>query len=206
MSYAPDYCTDDELKAYIRIPDADEVDDVQIAVAITAASRAIDDATRRQFGLTEVEARYYVPEWDAGSSRYIVRTDDFPGIDEDFVVAVDSASDETYATELVAVDYRATPLNSPANGRPFERLALKSSAAPPADTLVKVTAAWGWAEVPATIKQATLLQAHRFLKRREAWQGVSGSPEMGLGETRLLDKLDVDVALMVRAYRRQVWA
>jgi hypothetical protein len=37
MAWAPDYVTDDELKAYLRI--GDDVDDDQIALAIAAAAR-----------------------------------------------------------------------------------------------------------------------------------------------------------------------
>jgi hypothetical protein len=66
---------------------------------------------------------------------------------------------------------------------------------------VEVAALWGWTSVPPTIMQANLIQAARFLKRRDAPFGVAGSLELG-SEIRLLSKLDPDVALMVGAYKR----
>jgi len=42
MAWAPDYITSAQLKAYLRIDDT--VDDAQIALAVTAASRAVDRA------------------------------------------------------------------------------------------------------------------------------------------------------------------
>jgi hypothetical protein len=67
---------------------------------------------------------------------------------------------------------------------------------------VQVTATWGWTAVPATIKKATLLQASRFYKRRDAPFGVAGSPDMG-SEMRLLAKVDPDVEVMLGDYRRK---
>ena len=66
---------------------------------------------------------------------------------------------------------------------------------------MKVTARWGWAAVPSTIKQATLLQASRLLARRDAPFGIAGSPDVG-SEIRLLARVDPDVAVAVAPYRR----
>ena len=66
---------------------------------------------------------------------------------------------------------------------------------------VQVTASFGWAAVPETIKAATIRQTARFFYRREAPFGVAGSPSMG-SEIRLLAQADPDVVVMVRPYRR----
>jgi hypothetical protein len=64
-----------------------------------------------------------------------------------------------------------------------------------------VTAVWGWTAVPTSVKQATLLQASRFHKRRHAPFGVAGSPEMG-SEIRLLSRVDPDVSVALRDFNR----
>jgi hypothetical protein len=75
MSWAPDYLEVDELADYVRV--ADDLDDVQIGMAIAAASRAIDDATGRQFGkVAAPEARVYTPRWDAALCAWMAPIDD----------------------------------------------------------------------------------------------------------------------------------
>lgn len=203
MTWAPDYCELEELKSYVTQPEAVTIDDAEFALAITSASRAIDKATRRQFGLTDLEPRYYTAEYDVASGRYVVITDDISGVGEGFGISLDTDGDQTWST-IYAGLFTRWPLNATAEGRPFERITLPySSSTPVLDGAVRITAAWGWASVPDTIKQATLLQAARYLKRRDAVFGIAGSPEMG-SEVRLLSKLDPDVALMVRSYRRSV--
>lgn len=56
--------------------------------------------------------------------------------------------------------------------------------------------------VPVSIHFATLVQAARLVKRRDAPFGVVGSPEMG-NELRLLARLDPDVEVLVANHR--VW-
>jgi hypothetical protein len=51
------------------------------------------------------------------------------------------------------------------------------------------------------VHTATLLQGGRLYTRRSALFGIAGSPESG-SEMRLLSKVDPDVAVMLRGYRR----
>lgn len=193
MAWAPDYVTDSELKAYLRI--SDTVDDAQIALAITAASRAVDRHTNRQFGLTAaVEDRTYTARWDSDRCKYVVYVDDF--MTEVGLVVEDDAG-------TAITDYVLKPSNSSDKGEPWTHLVLNSGANCREDGLV-VTAKWGWTAVPTTVKQATLLQASRFFKRRDAPFGVAGSPELG-SELRLLAKVDPDVAVVLGPYLRW-WA
>ena len=196
MAWAPAYATATELKAFVRIDDT--VDDAEIGLALEGASRVIDKATDRQFGvLAAAEARVYVPEWNSNRCAYVARIDDLMTT-TDLVVTVSSA--------VVAADSRALlPLNAAENGRPWTKLVTDSATpgtiATGYQATVDVTAIWGWTAVPDTIKEMTLLQASRFLARREAPFGVAGSPDAG-SEMRLLAKADPDVALMATAYRR----
>jgi hypothetical protein len=96
------------------------------------------------------------------------------------------------------------PVNAAAEGQPWTNLIVnRDSAVTPGGTEdgIEVTATFGWTAVPVPIKQATAMQASRFLSRRDSPFGVAGSPEAG-NEIRLLPKLDPDVALTVRSYYR----
>lgn len=196
MTWQPDYASAAELKAYEHIDPSDSVDDAQIALAITAASRAIDRATNRQFGIVAApEARFYTARWDRGRCRYVVDIDDLMT-----EVGLEVESNGTAVT-----GYALKPVNATALGKPWTQMVIDlGTSVSLLEDGVEVTASWGWTAVPTTIKQATLLQALRFVKRRDAPFGVAGSPELG-SELRLLAKVDADVAVMVGSYMRW-WA
>lgn len=188
--WRPDYCTLDEFKSYLQLNDS--VDDDELALAISAASRAIDKCCNRQFGNSEsVETRQYLANHHP-DGRYLVNIDDLNST-VGLVVSADSVT-------LSSLEYKLTPLNAAVNGEPFTVLESDIKA----DSWALTSNHWGWVQVPTTIKQATLIQGLRFFKRRESPFGVAGSPDMG-SELRLLNKLDPDVALMVAGYRKW-WA
>lgn len=212
MPWAPSYATALELREFVRIDD--DADDTVIGVALDGASRAIDDACDpregrvRQFGKTAgQEARWYTAT---------LRGYDVP-VRGQWVVECDDIADATGLT--VAIDDPAAPVpvvlgctprprNAAQVGRPYTSLGFAGSSLPspsPLADVVKVTAVWGWPSVPTAIHQACLLQASRLLSRRDAPFGVAGSPETG-SEIRLLARLDPDVELLVRPYRRTIGA
>lgn len=201
MAWAPDYVTTEELAAYVRI--GDDLDDVQLGLAIAAASRAVDRSTNRQFGLvSSPEARYYTAYYDQVHLRWKVEIDDLMTV-VGLVVAFDSDADETYASAITEFGLR--PVNAGAKDRAWTQLAIT----PTSDVLpdareagVKVTARWGWTEVPNAIKQATLLQASRVHARRDSPWGIAGSSENG-SELRLMAKVDPDVDVALGDYKRR---
>lgn len=200
MTWQPDYCTAAELKSNLRIPDA--ADDTEIGLAITAASRAIDHATNRQFGVTTSQARLYTARWDKGWCRWVIDTDDIASGTP--TVAVDDNDDQVF--DKAITDFRLAPVNEDEKARPWTQIVVNADSVNKPTTArdaVQVTALWGWSAVPTTIKQATITQAARFYYRREAPFGVAGSPSVG-SEIRLLSQVDPDVAVMVRSFRR-VW-
>lgn len=200
MAWAPDYITSTQLKAYLRISDA--LDDAQIALAVTAASRAVDNATNRQFGLVAApEARYYTAEYDKDERRYIIEIDDLMVVTGASVVA-DVAGEGNYDVSITSYDLR--PANAVSKGKPYTQLWVRTAGVIQPIGLtdgVEVTAQWGWTAVPDTVEQATLLQASRFFSRREAPFGIAGSPDSG-SEMRLLARVDPDVQLMLQSYYR----
>lgn len=193
MAWAPDYVTSTDLAGYLRIDDLD--DDVEAALAITAASRAVDETTNRQFGLIDApEARIYTARPDYDRGFWVVDVDDLQTV-TGLVVTVDGETLTTYVKE---------PVNAASKARPWTRLAFTadSELTPSGDRHeISVTARWGWTSVPVPVQQATLLQASRLFKRRDAPFGVAGSPEMG-SELRLLAKVDPDVAVTLRGLSR----
>lgn len=200
MAWAPDYLTVDELKSYERIDD--DVDNAELTRAIATASRAIDQATGRQFGKTDApEARYFTAEFHRRRQRWVITIDDVMTVD-DLVIKFDTADDATYAGEID--HYQLKPVNALQLGEPWTQIVVHPSSAvrPSAlDDAVEVTATFGWLEVPESIKQACALQASRFAARRDSPYGIAGSPDQG-SELRLLAKLDPDVITAVRPFLR----
>lgn len=199
----PDYVSLDEMRAFLRITDVSDIEaDLPLANAITAASRAVDWATDRQFGLlSTAAARYFRPVWSEAHGKWQIHIDDLMS-STSLVVKSDTDDDAAYETTIT--DYRLWPLNAATSSRPWTELVFGTSASLGyAEGAIEVTALWGWSSVPATVKNATLIQASRFFKRRESPFGIAGSPEMG-NEMRLLARVDPDVAVMLMPYRR--WA
>lgn len=194
MVWAPDYATLVEARAYIT-RHTDTVDDVEIALAVTAASRAVDRGTNRQFGVVAAaEERKYTARWDRRRCRWLVEVDDLMTLDG-LTVTVEAGSVDTVVLE---------PINAAQESRPWETLVVDpdSTVKPTSDEHgVTVEALWGWTEVPDQIKQATLLQANRFVARRTSPFGIAGSPDLG-SELRLLARLDPDVAVVLGPFIR----
>lgn len=193
MTWAPSYVdAADDLGSYLRI--TGDVDDLaEMELAVSAASRAVDDATNRQFGLVAAsEARIYPAEYRRG--RWVVDIDDLMTT-TGLVVVVDGTPVTVHQLE---------PRNAPQKARPWTRLVFTdASEATPScvGDNVTMTARWGWTAFPDPVPNATLLQAARFFTRRNAPFGVAGSPDQG-SEMRLLARVDPDVAVMLRGLHR----
>lgn len=182
MAWAPDYIEAATLKGVIGIDDT--IDDTAIGLAITAASRVIDQFCGRQFGqVAAVQDRTYDVEWDGFG----------------LVVAIDDLMTDTGLLVDGVTTTELLPRNAPQNDRPWTQLSVSGGVA--RGDAVVVTAQWGWTIVPVTVQQATLTQALRILKRKDAPFGVAGSPQDG-SEVRLLAKVDPDVAVALAPYRR----
>jgi hypothetical protein len=198
MALRPDYCTSAELKSYRRIEAADTEDDSELGLAITAASRAVDRFCGRPFG-SAAQDRFYTARWDTGLGRWVVDTDDIAST-TGLSITYDSLRDGTYADAITV--YTLAPANAVADDKPWTRIVVGATdplgvgAVPDG---VQVSATFGWASVPTTVKTATLVQASRFLMRRDSPFGMAGEGDF---QIRLLDRVDPDVAAMLRTYRK----
>ena len=186
MAWAPDYVSAADLRAALRIDEAG--DDDMLGLDVTAASRAVDKACRRQFGqVASAEARTYEVECDRSRGRWFAVVDDVQDL-TGLEVLLDDVD--------VTADVSWLPLNAAQLGRPYTRIVLPSSG-----TTLEITALWGWTAVPDEVRKATLLQASRFSARRDTPFGVAGSPDMG-SQVRLLDRVDPDVAVVIAGLMR----
>lgn len=199
MPISNGYVTLAEIKTAIGgVTGSDKDGDLERAVE--SASRAIDEFCRRRFWQDpSVVARYYTADPDA----YTVVTDDISTA-TGLIVATDPGDDGTFEiTWTKDTDFRLLPINADADSEPWtqlERIRTGSYTFPDHKHRVKVTAKFGWATTPTAIKQACLTQAIRFYQRRNSPFGVAGSTEFGA--VRLLNKLDPDVEMGIKPYRR----
>jgi hypothetical protein len=190
--WAPPYISNETLADYLR--DTVLVDE-DLTVYVEAASRAIDDHTNRQFGQVDApEERRYTAWWDYGRGRWVVDIDDLTD-STGLTVAVPGGAIDLYTLE---------PANAVVKGLAYTRLVVDPGAAhlPCGEAgEVAATGLWGWFTVPPAVKLATKLQGSRFAHRQDSPHGVAGSPEFGT-ELRLLSKVDPDVGVSLRRYRR----
>lgn len=208
--WEPDYVTRDQFKNYVRIELNDTADDEFIDLDITAASRAIDQCcsdlpnglgARRQFGNTAApEARYYTPRWDEDQIRWVVEIDDLdPTYSAGITISVDTSNEDNFDQTVTA--YVLRPRNAAARSRVYTQISILSGDSNQPtfyEDSVKVTSRWGWAAVPDVVVRATLIQAHRFNKRRTAPFGVSGSSNNS-SEVSKTTNVDPDIEKMLKA-------
>ena len=193
------YCTLQEVKNALAIDDPQ--DDLAIEAAIMATSRMIDDYTGRFFYQDGTQqspvVRYYTAkDW------WTCNIDDATYISE---IATDDNFDQLYTNVWASDDYMVEPVNNPRRGWPWTRLIAIGSYIFPYNLpqSVKVTAAWGWSAIPEEVKMACRLQAARFFVRRQSPFGIAGSPE--IGTVRLSSRLDPDVELLLKPFRKVSW-
>ena len=186
--------TVDELKTHLGIPDT--TDEPLVGWATAAANQYVVEYCGRTFDKTAIlsaSARTFRP--DAGCS---VWTDDFWETTA-LVVKVDNDDDGTFEeTWTITTDFYLEPLNGQLHGqtRPYYRIVPAAGRVLPTwgrRPSVQVTAAWGWAAVPAMVKHATLLQGARLFKRKDSAEGVLGG-FADFTAVRVSGRIDPDVA------------
>lgn len=193
------YCTLSELKTSLGIDDIQ--DDTALEAAIMASSRMVDDYTGRFFYKDGTNAspvtRYYTAQdW------WTTNVDDIINIAE---IATDDNFDQQYTTVWSTSDYMVEPVNNPRRGWPYTRLLAIGAYIFPFNLpqSVRVRGTWGWSAIPHEVQMATKIQASRLFVRRQSPFGIAGSPE--LGTVRLGSRLDPDVEVLLRPFRKVSW-
>lgn len=198
MATGDPYVSADELVAYMRMnASAEDAGFDLLAMSVETASEWVNQYTGREFNLADTASARYFDTTDAG----LVLVDDIGHAT--ISVATDTTQDGTWPTSWTTSDFQVNPLGAIAASEPITSLvAVGSYTFPPVvrrQGLVRVTARWGWPEVPAAIKQATLIQASRLYKRFESPAGVLGGGEFGV--VRVGTIVDPDVATLLEHYR-----
>lgn len=206
MPLHPDYVTAAQLKFNLGIPTADVIDDALVGIVVTAASRAVDAETGRQFGNTAT-AQTRRLTWDGRrlEGGAALEIPDLQTVTDLAVTLVD-VDDTVEATLVNATDFDLWPWDATFRSEPWTHLVLRSDAnagLSRRSRAVSIVGRWGWTTVPKLVENATLLQAARWYKRKDSPFGVAETPSGGEG-FRLLARLDADVALSLQSVRR-VW-
>jgi hypothetical protein len=178
MALGDSYASVEELKNRLGITDNN--DDGRVGDALSSVSREIEGTCGRQFNkTTSASARIFYPH-DACWAT----VDDFHTT-TGLVIAVDQGDDGTYETAWVAADYQLEPLNGVVDGEqgwPYFKIRAMSSQVLPTGVRrapLQVIAQWGWAAVPAPVKEACLILAAETFKLKDAPFGVAGFGEFG---------------------------
>jgi hypothetical protein len=167
------------LKDYLKFkPDKIEQDE-NIQDAINAASGEIEKHCNRQFNRTEsASARIFEPD-----DEYTVSVDDFWST-TGLVVEVDTDDDGTFSTVVPASDYEVYPRNGVVDGQigwPYYELQFvnRLPVYNRRKGIVRVTAKWGWSEVPEAVRQATVIIAAETFQLKDAPFGTAGMDQFG---------------------------
>lgn len=192
MAITNGYCTLDELKA--RLDLLDTANDAVLEQTIEAASRTVDMLCSRHF-YASTETRYYTPEfWDE------LRMDDLVSVT---TLKTDEDADGVYETTWGATDFVLDPPNAASDGRPYTRVAITPAGAHAFPMYqrrgVQITGSFGWPSVPVAIREATLMLAARYFKRKDAPMGAQiGNADMG---ALTIPGKDPDVDRLLMGYR-----
>ena len=199
------YVTKAELKTYLGL--SGTAQDTNLDNAINGASRQIDKICDRRFWQdSTVQIKKYTP-----TNNFWLIVDDI-STTTGLIVKLDTTDDGTFDTTLTLnTDYILEPVNpkehvisSTTYYYPHNMIKILSTRSSERfDTLiqnnVQITAKFGWSAVPEAIKQATLIQATRLFKRKDAPFNVMGNEQTGVIE--LFSKFDADAKELIKPYK-----
>lgn len=197
MAITNGYATLADVKAALRIPSADTVDDALLETAIESASRLVDGYANRNFYSAGSAVRYFAPD--------TILTTEIDDLISLTTLETSGNLNSTYDITWTAEDYQLEPLNGKVDGLtgwPSTRIRAVGAElfqTNVGEASVKVTGVWGWSAVPIAVKQATVIQASRIFKRLDSPLGVLSAPD--LGYIRVGTRLDPDVQQLVEPYR-----
>ena len=195
MAITNGYCTLNELKASLRIPVSDTVDDDLLELAVESASRDIDQACERFFYST-VATRIFTPR-----DSYNCSIDDLVSVT---TIKSSSGADGVFDITWQTSDYQLMPLNGIAGGMtvPYDLIYAVGDYLWPLDgeeATAQVNGTWGFSAVPTAIKQATVLLAARIFKRNDSPGGVMGFGDLGVIR---VGRMDPDIDRLIQPYKK----
>lgn len=188
-----DYTTVADVKARLGTETVVKSDDV-LGSVISAASRLVEHLCGdRRFYQEEHVAKVLTA--DGG----ILDVPDLVSVDE---IAVDISGVRVYDTIWGTDDFDLNPADAAEYGFPYTSIQARPFTSrwfPTVRRGVRVTGTWGWPTVPDDIVEATILQAIRLFKRRDAPYGVAGMADFG---PIAMPRIDPDVRMLCAPYVR----
>jgi hypothetical protein len=176
------YVTLAQLKDHLGIDSTDSSKDDLLTIALNSACEEINNHCGRQFNRDEAASARKYP---AVGERLIL-VDDFY-TETDFQIRVGEIAG-SFGSAWSADWYELEPINGVVNGIPgwpFNRISAVHYAPPIYSRFrAEVTARWGWAAVPAPVKEACLLLAAMNWKLQDAPLGVAGFKDFGVTKVK----------------------
>lgn len=198
MTITNGYASVEELQAHID-PEGNATfaagDRALMEIAIEAASRWIDSMTGARFYAAS-EARVYSADW-----YDLLYVDDLTAVTS---LKTDEDGDGVFETTWAAADYILEPRGALQRGTPYRQIRINRNTGrysfPRGAGAVEVTGSFGYGStVPAPVKQACLLVAHRLWRRKDAIFGVAGTPGLGVTVVQAKITADSDVMALLQA-------
>ena len=178
------YCSAEELKSRMAIPDT--ADDFEIQLAVQAAARGIEKYTGRYFW-RGTDTRTYVPD-----GTWLTHVDDLVSVT---TLKTDSSGTGvfdvtwTQGTDFeLALGERSYNVNASGEPWPYREIRVIGGGSkffPFVWPLfrqdrIQITGVFGWPAVPALVKQAAIQLAAEYFKLKDAPWGVAGFAEFGV--------------------------
>lgn len=184
-----------EARSYIA-KNADTTNDTEIDFARLSAQQAVRRFCGRMF---DKDTSATLRKFEASGT--VAWVDDFHTTTS-LVVATDEDDDGTADETWTTADYELYPSSGLLNGEtvPYFRIeAIGRCFSRTRRPILHVTAQWGWATVPASVKQATLMQCAADYARRVSPHGVAAFGDFG--PIRARSTMDPRVAELLTPYR-----
>lgn len=207
-----DYASVSDLRAALpdAIPSTDTSYDALLTSLLTRASRLIDRETGRDPGAYAVSSSDETTRYYTGSGGGQQWVDELAAAPSAVKIAQGGGRAASDYSTVASTDFDPWPYNAAGRREPYLRLDLDRlngaySVFPAFPFGVQVTGAWGYAttdKTPDEVVQATIMQAARWFGRgRQGYQDSAANP--ALGQMQYTQKLDPEVAEIIRGLRRQ---
>jgi hypothetical protein len=188
VAFGDSYAVLDEFKTYMG-QEARTANDESLQDALDTATVEVNKICNRNFWTSDTaSSRIYVPQ-----SYLRCKVDDFYTT-EGLVIETDPTGTGTFPYTWTTTDYELRPFNGIVDqepGWPYWKIKavggywFPECLAPQVRSgVVRVTAKWGWADVPKPVKRATLIIAAETWKLKDAPLGVAGFNQFGVLRVR----------------------
>lgn len=196
------YCSVDDLREQFSDKQNPQLSENLLVRAINAASRAVDDWTGRRFWADAIPTLREYPTQYGSCTLAVGDIMDTTGL----AITTDDAGDGSYSGTWLPADYQL--MLAMADRYPtgpwnlIESFGTRRFA--PYHALggprrVRVTARYGWPEIPAEVEMATVLKAGSLFKRKDAPFGVI---QFGDLAALRIGKTDGDVTALLADFVR----